>query len=66
MNILIYAAKRDFDVQKAERYFKERRIPYAFVDLNINGCFLTANFISFLGHPIHVYILMAGRKRVLL
>ena len=34
MNILIYAAKRDFDVQKAERYFKERRIPYAFVDLN--------------------------------
>ena len=33
MNIQIYAAKRDFDVQKAERYFKERRIPYAFVDM---------------------------------
>ena len=33
MNIQIYAAKRDFDVQKAERYFKERRIPYSFVDL---------------------------------
>lgn len=34
MNIQIYAAKRDFDVQKAERFFKERRIPYAFIDLN--------------------------------
>ena len=34
MNIRIYALKRDFDVQKAERYFKERRIPYQFVDLN--------------------------------
>ena len=33
MNIQIYAAKRDFGVQKAERYFKERRIPYSFVDL---------------------------------
>ncbi len=34
MNIQIYAHKRDFDVQKAERYFKERRIPFQFVDLN--------------------------------
>ena len=34
MNIQIYAHKRDFDVQKAERYFKERRISYQFVDLN--------------------------------
>ena len=34
MNIQIYARKRDFEVQKAERYFKERRIPYQFVDLN--------------------------------
>ena len=34
MNIQIYAHKRDFEVQKAERYFKERRIPYQFVDLN--------------------------------
>ena len=33
MNIQIYAHKRDFDVQKAERYFKERRIPYQLVDL---------------------------------
>jgi len=34
MNILIYAHKRNFDVQKAERYFKERRVPYQFIDLN--------------------------------
>ena len=33
MNIQIYTKKRGFDVQKAERYFKERRIPYQFVDL---------------------------------
>ena len=33
MNIQIYAAKRDFDVQKAERYFKERRIKYQFIDV---------------------------------
>ena len=37
MNIQIYAMKRDFDVQKAERYFKERRIPYQFVDLAKKG-----------------------------
>lgn len=33
MNVMLYALKRDFEVQKAERYFKERRIPYTFVDL---------------------------------
>ena len=37
MNIQIYALKRDFEVQKAERYFKERRIPYQFVDLSKKG-----------------------------
>ena len=37
VNIQIYALKRDFDVQKAERYFKERRIPYQFVDLGKKG-----------------------------
>lgn len=33
MNIMIYTLKRNFDVQKAERFFKERRIPYQLVDL---------------------------------
>lgn len=33
MNIQIYALKRNFDVQKAERYFKERRIKYQYIDI---------------------------------
>ncbi len=34
MNIQIYMLKRTFDVQKAERFFKERRVPYHLVDLS--------------------------------
>lgn len=33
MNIQIYSGKKNFEVQKAERYFKERRIPYQSLDL---------------------------------
>ena len=33
MSIQLYVYKRNFDVQKAERYFKERKIPYQAVDL---------------------------------
>ena len=33
MNIQIYCLKRNFDSQKAERFFKERRVPYQLVDL---------------------------------
>ncbi|MDD2533478.1 MAG: ArsC family transcriptional regulator [Eubacteriales bacterium] len=33
MNIQIYAAKKNFETQKAERYFKERKITYQLVDL---------------------------------
>ena len=33
MNIQIYYTKRNFDVQKAERFFKERRIPFQLVDM---------------------------------
>ena len=33
MNIQIYMNKRNFDVQRAERFFKERRIPYQLIDL---------------------------------
>ncbi|MBQ9252576.1 MAG: ArsC family transcriptional regulator [Clostridia bacterium] len=33
MNIQIYSGKKNFDVQKAERYFKERRIPVQALDL---------------------------------
>ena len=37
MNIQIYALKRNFDVQKAERYFKERGIKYQFIDMKEKG-----------------------------
>ena len=33
MNIQIYSVKTNFDTQKAERYFKERRIPVQMMDL---------------------------------
>lgn len=33
MNIQIYGVKKCFDTQKAERYFKERKIKYQYVDL---------------------------------
>ena len=33
MNIQIYGGKKNFDAQKAERYFKERRIPFQALDL---------------------------------
>lgn len=37
MNIQIYGVKKCFDTKKAERYFKERRIKYQFIDLNEVG-----------------------------
>lgn len=33
MNIQIYVTKKNPDVLKAERFFKERRIPYQLLDL---------------------------------
>ena len=33
MNIQIFGAKKCFDTQKAERYFKERKVKYQYVDL---------------------------------
>ena len=33
MNIQLYISKKNFDVQKAERYFKERRISVQVMDL---------------------------------
>lgn len=37
MNIQIFGTRKSFDTKKAERYFKERRIPYQFVDLKEKG-----------------------------
>lgn len=33
MNIQIYGRSKCFDTKKAERYFKERRIKYQYIDL---------------------------------
>ena len=33
MNIQIFGKKKSFDTKKAERYFKERRIKYQYIDL---------------------------------
>ena len=37
MNIQIFGKSKCFDTKKAERYFKERRIKYQFIDLNRYG-----------------------------
>ena len=37
MNVQIFGTKKSFDTKKAERYFKERRINYQFIDLNEKG-----------------------------
>ena len=37
MNIQIYGAKKCFDTKKAERYFKERGIPYQWIDIHQFG-----------------------------
>ena len=37
MNIQIFGAAKSFDTKKAERYFKERKIPYQYVDLARKG-----------------------------
>lgn len=37
MNIQIFGTKKCQDTRKAERYFKERKIPYQFIDLTIKN-----------------------------
>lgn len=34
MNIQIFGRKKCFDTKKAERFFKERKIKYQFIDIN--------------------------------
>lgn len=37
MNIQIFGTKKCFDTKKAERYFKERKIKFQYIDLDIKG-----------------------------
>ena len=37
MNIQIFGNSKSFDTKKAERWFKERRIKYQYIDLATKG-----------------------------
>ena len=37
MSIQIFGSKKSFDTKKAERWFKERRIPYQLIDMKEKG-----------------------------
>ena len=37
MNIQIFGSSKSFDTKKAERWFKERRIPFQYIDLKKYG-----------------------------
>ena len=37
MNIQIFGRKKSFDTKKAERYFKERKIKFQFINLDEKG-----------------------------
>lgn len=37
MNIQIFGSSKSFDTKKAERWFKERRIKYQYIDLDTKG-----------------------------
>lgn len=37
MNIQLYGSKKSFDTKKAERYFKERKIPFQFIEIHEFG-----------------------------
>ena len=37
MNIQIFGASKSFDTKKAQRWFKERRIPFQYIDLPSKG-----------------------------
>lgn len=37
VNIQIFGTRKSFDTKKAERYFKERRIPFQYIDMKEKG-----------------------------
>lgn len=37
MNVQIFGTKKCFDTKKAERYFKERKVPYQLIDMKEKG-----------------------------
>lgn len=37
MNVQIFGRKKSFDTEKAKRFFKERKIPFQYIDLGEKG-----------------------------
>jgi arsenate reductase-like glutaredoxin family protein len=37
VNVQIFGTKKCFDTKKAERYFKERKVPYQLIDMKEKG-----------------------------
>lgn len=37
MNIQVFGSKKSFDTKKAQRYFKERRVKFQFIDVREKG-----------------------------
>ena len=47
MNIQIFGSSKSFDSKKAERWFKERRIKYQYIDLYAKGLSLGDRPLAF-------------------
>ena len=41
MNIQIFGSSKSFDTKKAQRWFKERRIPFQYIDVPSKGLSLS-------------------------
>ena len=61
MNIQIFGTKKSADTRKAERFFKERRIKYQFIDLSDKG-FSRGELISVISAVGGIDALIDGRE----
>jgi arsenate reductase-like glutaredoxin family protein len=62
MNIQIIGTKKCKETQKAERFFKERRIPFHFRDLNEKG--LSKGELDNITHKINIEDLLDTESKV--
>ena len=50
MNIQVFGTKKSFDTKKAQRYFKERRVKFQFIDLLVDPKAKDADTVSLLAY----------------
>jgi len=62
MNIQVIGTKKCKETQKAERFFKERRIPFHFKDLNEKG--LSKGELDNITHKINIEDLLDTESKV--